>query len=101
MASGLYSQLAIAPDVDTLAYTTAHDVSLTIRILNKSDNQIRVNIAIASGATPLDAEYIEYKCPIDPYSVLEISSLVLTAGKNIIIRSTQPGAISTIYGTAL
>ena len=60
---------------------------------------IKVRIALSTGDSPTDAEYLEYDVTLTTAGVLERTGLVLTgATQRIVVRSSGPGVSAVAYG---
>jgi hypothetical protein len=71
---------------------------VTVSVVNRSAGPVNIRIAIATSASPGDAEYIEYDVEIVAKGVLERTGLVLDAGKVLVVRSSAVGVSAVAYG---
>jgi hypothetical protein len=69
-----------------------------VNICNRTAAPITVRLAVASLATPTNAEYIEYDTTIAANQVLERTGIVIDAGKLIVVRSSATGISAVAYG---
>lgn len=70
----------------------------TINVANRSTQARNVRIALAAGATPTTAEYIEYDVELIGNGVLERSGIVIEAGRNVIVYSNSTDVTAMVYG---
>lgn len=98
MAGTIYAHSAVPPNVTTLVHTVGANSILSIRILNKSQSQIRVSISIGGTLVPLPEDYIEYEAVVDPSCILENTDIAVSTGHYISVKSTTPGCNVMVYG---
>lgn len=100
MASGVLGQQALNATTNTTVYTTPADTVAyaNINVVNINATPIVVRIALAAGATPLAAEYIEYEAEIAGYGVLERTGIVLNSGKRVVAYSNLSSVSVAVYG---
>jgi hypothetical protein len=70
----------------------------TLSICNRSASAITVRVAIASAATPVNSEFIEYDVQILAKGVLERTGIVMDAGKLLVVRSSSIDVSAVVYG---
>ena len=100
MATGILGQAAPAALTDTTVYTVpAATVGVvTIGVVNTTTSPIAIRLAIASLATPVAAEFIEYDTIIAPSGTLERSGIVMNATEKVVINATSAGLSVSVYG---
>jgi len=101
MASGILGQSALSATTLTTVYTVpASTVAVAnITVLNRSSaSPASVRIALASGATPTDNEYIEYDASIPINGVLERTGIVLNASKRVVVYASTANTSVSVYG---
>lgn len=100
MASGTLGQSALSANSNTVVYIVPAGVTSTFNIncLNANNLFTVVRIAIANNSTPSLSEYIEYGTSLGPFSTLERTGIVASAGKNIVVHSTVGDLSVNIYG---
>lgn len=96
----VYAQSAVVANTQTTVLTTTAESQLTIRILNRSDRQMRVSLAVSTTTSPTTAEYLEYQATVEPHSVLSNSDVIINTAKNILVTSTRDCTVM-IYGVTL
>ena len=100
MATGRLGTADLAATTLTTLYTcpaTTFTVA-SVNICNRTTSPISVRLAVASAATPTNAEYIEYDTTIAANQVLERTGIVMDAGKLIVVRSSTTGISAVVYG---
>ena len=100
MATGRLGTADLAATTLTTLYTcpaTTFTVA-SVSICNRTTSPITVRLAVASAATPTNAEYIEYDTTIAANQVLERTGIVMDAGKLIVVRSSATGLSAVAYG---
>lgn len=100
MATGRLGTADLAATTLTTLYTcpaTTFTVA-SVSICNRTTSPITVRLAVASAATPTNAEYIEYDTTIAGNQVLERTGIVMDAGKLIVVRSSATGLSAVAYG---
>lgn len=100
MATGRLGTADLAATTLTTLYTcpaTTFTVA-SVSICNRTASPITVRLAVASAATPTNAEYIEYDTTIAANQVLERTGIVMDAGKLIVVRSSATGVSAVAYG---
>jgi hypothetical protein len=100
MATGRLGIADLAATTLTTLYTcpaTTFTVA-SVSICNRTTSPITVRLAVASAATPTNAEYIEYDTTITANQVLERTGIVMDAGKLIVVRSSATGVSAVAYG---
>ena len=100
MATGRLGIADLAAVTNTTVYTvpaTTFTVA-TLSICNRSASAITVRVAIASAATPVNSEYIEFDVQILAKGVLERTGIVMDAGKLLVVRSSSIDVSAVVYG---
>ncbi len=100
MATGRLGTADLAATTLTTLYTcpaTTFTVA-SVSICNRTASPITVRLALASAATPTNAEYIEYDTTIAANQVLERTGIVMDAAKLIVVRASTTGISAVAYG---
>jgi hypothetical protein len=100
MASGILGQSAPSATSYTTIYTvpsTTYAVA-NISIANRESTSMTVRVALASGSTPTNAEFIEYETTIPGYGVLERTGISMESGKRIVVYISNANASVSVYG---
>ena len=100
MATGRLGAADLSAAANTSLYTVPADTFsvVTVSICNRSTGTRSVRIAIASAATPTDAEYIEFDADVLANGVLERSGTVMDATKILVVRSNSTDVSAVAYG---
>tara|TARA_X000000368_G_scaffold392587_1_gene357485 strand:- start:1085 stop:1405 length:321 start_codon:yes stop_codon:yes gene_type:complete len=101
MASGILGQNALAATTNTTVYTvpgSTHAV-VNISVVNRSSSAAAtVRLALSAGASPSNAEWIEYDVSVPKNGVLERTALSLNAGKNVVAYTAGADISVSVYG---
>ena len=91
---------AIGAGVNHAVYTvplTTFSV-VTVSVVNRSAGAVLIRIALATSASPTDAEWLEYDVSLSPKGVLERTGIVMDTGKILVVRSSAIGVGAVVYG---
>jgi hypothetical protein len=100
MATGRLGTADLAAVTLTTVYTvpaTTFTVA-TVSVVNRGASAALIRIALASSASPTDAEWLEYDVSLSPKGVLERTGIVMDAGKLLVVRSSATGVNAVAYG---
>ena len=100
MATGRLGTADLAAVTLTTVYTvpaTTFSV-VTVSVINRSASAALIRIALASGASPTDAEWLEYDVSLSPKGVLERTGIVMDTGKLLVVRSSAASVNAVVYG---
>lgn len=102
MATGI---LGTPADLTATTNTTLYTVPAgtftiaSVSLCNRTASSVTVRLALATTATPGNAEWIEYGATIPAYSVLERTGLALDTGKQVVVYASAGSSISAVvYG---
>jgi len=100
MATGRLGAADLSAATNTSLYTVPVDTFsvVTVSLCNRSTGTRSVRIAVASAATPLDSEYIEFDADVLANGVLERTGIVVDAGKIIVVRANSTDVSAVCYG---
>ena len=100
MATGRLGTADLAAATNTTLYTVPADTFavVTVSVCNRGATAANIRLAVASLATPTDAEYIEFDVSLAPKGVLERTGIVLDAGKLLVVRSSAISVNAVTYG---
>jgi len=100
MATGRLGTADLSAAALTTVYTVPADTFavVSVNICNRGSTPASIRIAVASSATPGNAEFIEYDSQVTANGVLERTGLVLDAGKLIVVRSSAINVSCVVYG---
>ncbi len=102
MATGILGTPAdLTATTNTSLYTVPADTFTiaSVSLCNRSAASVTVRVALATTASPSNAEWIEYGATIPAYSVLERTGLALDTGKQVVVYASAGSAVSAmVYG---
>ncbi len=101
MASGILGQSALSATTNTTVYTVPSSTLgiVNISIVNKSTSaNAAVRLALAAGATPTSAEWIEYDTIVPPRGVIERTAIALNAAKRVVVYASTADVSVSVYG---
>ena len=101
MASGILGQTAPSASTDTTVYTVPASTLavVNINVLNRSGaNPVDVRIALATGGTPSNSEYIEYDVTVPAKGVVERTGVALNDGKKVVVYCSTGDTSVSVYG---
>ena len=101
MASGRLGATDLTANSEAVVYTVPASklASLTINAVNKSGADAKVRLALASGSTAANSEFIEYNTTIPSGGVLERTGIMLDAGKHVTANLTSGSGVNVVvYG---
>ena len=89
----------IAANTDTKVYTCPSGAaSINFNVVNRTQGDVVVDVAITQALSPADADYIEYGVTIPGGGILERSALVVGAGDQLFVRANVAGCTVRVYG---
>jgi hypothetical protein len=100
MATGRLGTADLAAATLTTLYTvpaTTFTVA-TVSVVNRGAAPALIRIAMASSASPTDAEWLEYDVSLSPKGVLERTGIVMDAAKLLVVRSSATSVNAVVYG---
>jgi hypothetical protein len=100
MATGRLGTADLAAATNTTLYTcpVSTFAVVTVSVCNRGSTSANVRLAIASSATPGNAEFIEFDVSLAAKGVLERTGIVLDAGKLLVVRSSAVDVNAVVYG---
>jgi hypothetical protein len=100
MATGRLGTADLAAATNTTVYTCPSSTFavVTVSVCNRGATGANIRVAVASSATPGNAEYIEFDTNLSAKGVLERTGIVLDAGKLLVVRSSAVDVNAVVYG---
>jgi hypothetical protein len=100
MASGILGTADVTAATNTTVYTVPASVvaSFSVNFTNRTFSPVTISLAIASAATPTNAEYVIYNVLIDALSNYERTGLVAQTGKRVVVYTSIAGVSVQVYG---
>lgn len=81
-----------------LLCTAAENMTVNIRVVNRTANDVKVRVAIGTGAAPADGDYIEYDTIVEPGVPLENTGIAISSGEKVWVRSDIAGCCARVHG---
>jgi hypothetical protein len=100
MATGRLGTADLAAATNTTVYTCPADTFavVTVSVCNRGASSANIRLAIATSASPGNAEFIEFDTSLSAKGVLERTGIVIDAGKLLVIRSSAVDVNAVVYG---
>lgn len=101
MATGV---LGTPTDMSATTLTTIYTVPsstftvCSVSICNRNASSVTVRLAVANTGTPTNGEYLEYDTTILANGVMERTGIVMQAGKNLVVRTSNANVSVIAYG---
>jgi len=71
---------------------------VTVSVVNRGATAATIRIALATSASPTDAEWLEYDVSLSAKGVLERTGIVMDAAKLLVVRSSAINVNAVVYG---
>ncbi len=100
MASGILGQQALTATTDVTVYTVPSSfyAIANINLVNRGTTAVTVRVALTAGATPTNAEFIEFDSVIPPNGILERTGIAMQAAKRVVVRASNANVSASVYG---
>ena len=100
MASGKFGSSTLAQGVLTLLYTVPLNTVATVnvRFSNKNAASAKIRLAIGSGSSPVDGDYLSYDQSIPANGIIEDTGIVCSAGEKVWGYSAANGVNIRVHG---
>jgi hypothetical protein len=100
MATGLLGQSALSAATYTTVYTVPASTFtvLAVTVCNRGTTTAAIRMALSSGTTPTNAEFIEYDAQLGANGVLERTGIMMNAGKNLLVYTNSPNVSVSAFG---
>ena len=100
MATGRLGTADLAAATNTTVYTCPSSTFavVTVSVCNRGASAANIRVAVASSATPGNAEFLEFDTSISAKGVLERTGIVMDAGKLLVVRSSATDVNAVVYG---
>ena len=100
MANGRLAALDLTDGINNTVYTVPAGVTaaVTVRIVNRSGATAKVRLAIATSATPLAYEWLDYEAPIPSCGVLDETGLTVDATKLLVAYTDTADVNMLVWG---
>ena len=100
MATGRLGTADLAAATNTTVYTVPASTFTvaTVSIVNRSVATVTIRLAVASAASPTNAEYLEFETSLASKGVLERTGIVMDSGKLLVVRSSAVDVNAVVYG---
>jgi hypothetical protein len=100
MPTGRLGAADLAAATNTTVYTCPASTFavVTLSICNRGSTAATIRVAVATSATPGNAEFIEFDTSLSAKGVLERTGIVMDAGKLLVVRSSAVDVSAVVYG---
>jgi hypothetical protein len=100
MASGKLGSASLSAGVDTLLYTVPSGKVATanIRVANRNPETINVSVAIGTGGSLANYDYITFNTPVEAYSILEEIAVMMSPNEKVWVRSNLGSVSVRVHG---
>jgi hypothetical protein len=101
MASGILGQSTPSATTNTTVYTVPASTLavVNVNVVNRSTSDTAdVRIAIAEGASPTTAEWIEFDAVVPARGVLERAGIAMNASKRLVVHCSTADCSVSVYG---
>lgn len=100
MATGLLGQAALAAATYTTVYTVpaGQFTVLGVSVCNRGTTVASVRVALATGGTPTNAEFIEFEAEIGARGVLERTGIMMNANKQLVVYANNANVSVSAFG---
>jgi len=100
MATGRLGTADLAAATNTTVYTCPSSTFavVTVSVCNRGASAANIRVAVATSATPGNAEFLEFDTSISAKGVLERTGIVMDAGKLLVVRSSATDVNAVVYG---
>ena len=100
MTTSALGKSDIAINTDVLLYTVPllMYATVNIRIVNRTAAAIPVRVAIGTGASPTDADYVLYDFSVPATGMTESTGVALSVGEKVWVRSAAVGLTARLAG---
>jgi hypothetical protein len=100
MATGRLGTADLAAATNTTVYTCPSSTFavVTVSVCNRGASAANIRLAVATSATPGNAEFIEFDTSLSAKGVLERTGIVMDAGKLLVVRSSAVDVNAVVYG---
>lgn len=98
---GLFGKCTSVANTNVEAATITNNcegAEVTINIVNATDANITVSVAISTSGTPLDTDWVEKTLSLIPGGVLNRTGEYLSPGEIVLINASAAGAICRVSG---
>ena len=100
MPSGKLGAADLAANAVTLLYTVPANTVATasVRLCNRGAAQVKLRVAVGSGAAPAATDYLEYDAIVPANGILEDTGIAMSAGEKLWVRSDTVNVSARAHG---
>ena len=100
MPSGKLGAADLAANADTLLYTVPVGTvtTVSVRLCNRGTTQVKLRVAVGSGAAPAASDYIDYDANVPANGILENTGIVMSAREKLWVRSDTTNVSARAHG---
>jgi hypothetical protein len=98
--NGKLGSKRLAINTPELIYTvpTAATATVNVSVCNCANTNVAIRIAISTGSTPVDADWIEYDAAVSGNGGIERAGLVLSAGEKVFVQANSASVSARVHG---
>lgn len=100
VAKKLLGRADLAATTNTTVYTVPASTqsAVNINICNRGSSAVTVRLALSDGASPANADYIEYDAEVPAKGVLERTGISLDTGKRVVAYASSANVSVVVHG---
>lgn len=94
------ASVMLAADANTSAYIApaGKTASVAFSLMNTTDGTVLVSASISEDGEPAESEVIMADYLLPPYSLVDMTGVVLGDGQRLVARSSHAGVACNVYG---
>jgi hypothetical protein len=98
MSTGKIGSADLAANTDTLLGTADENMVANVCLVNRGASAVKVRVAVGVGASPANADYLEYDASVPANGVLERTGLAVSTGEKLWVRSDTAAVSARAHG---
>ena len=98
MSTGKIGSADLAAATDTLLGTADENMVVNVCLTNRGTAAAKVRVAIGTGASPSNADYLEFDTTVSGNGMLERTGIAVSTGEKIWVRSDVATVSARAHG---